>query len=317
MAKKLKVLVVAGGLTHERDVSLRSGRRVANLLRQLGHVVEVCDLNAQFLPTVAEFEPDVVWPLIHGSVGEDGSIQDLLELVGFPYVGSQAHACVLASSKPTAKALASIDGIDTPAWISLTQSLFRQVGAPAVLQALLQNRQDLQFPLIVKPSDGGSALGLSKVSSEDELRSAMVDAFAYGDTVMIEQFIPGREIAVSVVDLDEAYALPPVEIVTDDGRYDYDARYNTGRSQFFAPARLSEEETARVQQVALDVHVLLDLRHLSRVDLILGQDGKIYLIDVNVAPGMTDTSLFPQAAEAAGSFRDILGQIAEYVAEEI
>lgn len=312
MADKMKILVVAGGLTHERDVSLRSGRRVANLLRQLGHTVEVCDLNSQFLPTVTEFEPDVFWPLIHGSVGEDGSIQDLLELVGFPYVGSRAHACVLASSKPTAKSLATIEGITTPAWISLTQSLFRQVGAPAVLQAILQSKDNLSFPLIVKPADGGSALGLSKVSSEDELRSAMVDAFAYGDTVMVEQFIPGREIAVSVVDLDELYALPPVEIVTDDGRYDYDARYNTGRSQFFAPARLTADETAEVQRVALEVHELLGLRHLSRVDLILGEDGQIYLIDVNVAPGMTDTSLFPQAAEAAGSFRDILGEIVAF-----
>ncbi|EEH64295.1 D-ala D-ala ligase N-terminal domain protein [Gleimia coleocanis DSM 15436] len=316
MADKMKILVVAGGLTHERDVSLRSGRRVANLLRQLGHTVEVCDLNSQFLPTVAEFEPDVVWPLIHGSVGEDGSIQDLLELVGFPYVGSRAHACVLASSKPTAKSLATIEGITTPAWISLTQSLFRQVGAPAVLQAILQSKDNLSFPLIVKPADGGSALGLSKVSSEDELRSAMVDAFAYGDTVMVEQFIPGREIAVSVVDLDELYALPPVEIVTDDGRYDYDARYNTGRSQFFAPARLTADETAEVQRVALEVHELLGLRHLSRVDLILGEDGQIYLIDVNVAPGMTDTSLFPQAAEAAGSFRDILGEIAAFAVSD-
>lgn len=314
MADKLKILVVAGGLTHERDVSLRSGRRVANLLRQLGHVVEVCDLNSQFLPTVAEFSPDVVWPLIHGSVGEDGSIQDLLELVGFPYVGSRSHACVLASAKPTAKSLATIAGIATPAWISLTQSLFRQVGAPAVLQAILHNQSQLQFPLIVKPADGGSALGLSKVSTEDELRSAMVDAFAYGDTVMVEQFIPGREVAVSVVDLTEAYALPPVEIVTDDGRYDYDARYNTGRSQFFAPARLSAEETARVQQIALEVHELLGLRHLSRVDLIISEDGEVYLIDVNVAPGMTDTSLFPQAAEAAGSFREVLGEIASFAA---
>ena len=203
MTDSLKILIVAGGLTHERDVSLRSGRRVANLMRQNGHTVEVCDLNAQFMPTVAEFEPDVVWPLIHGSVGEDGSVQDLLSLISFPYVGSRAPSCVLASNKPSAKALARLAGVATPKWLSLRQSLFRQVGAPAIIQSIIANDAGLKFPLIVKPSDGGSALGISKVSTEDELRSAMVDAFAYGDTVMVEEFIPGHEIAVSIIDLED------------------------------------------------------------------------------------------------------------------
>ncbi|EPD31333.1 D-alanine--D-alanine ligase family protein [Gleimia europaea] len=315
MSEALKILVVSGGLTHERDVSLRSGRRVATVLRHAGHTVEVCDLNAQFLPTVAEFEPDVVWPLIHGSVGEDGSVQDLLELISFPYVGSTAASCALASSKPTAKSLAQLSGVVTPKWLSLKQALFRQVGAPAIIQSIVDNEAGLTFPLIVKPADGGSALGLSKVFNEEELRSAMVDAFAYGDTVMVEQFIPGKEIAVSVLDLGEPVALPPVEIETDDGRYDYDARYNTGRSKFFVPARLSEEELAAVCDVALKVHKTVGMRHLSRIDLILGEDGTVWFIDANVSPGMTDTSLFPLAAEEYGSLSDVLEDIARYAAE--
>ncbi len=308
MAQNLKILVIAGGLTHEREVSIRSGRRVANLLRQFGHTVEVCDLNSQLLPTLAEFEPDLVWPLIHGSVGEDGSVQDMIELAGYPYVGSSAEACVLASMKPTAKALVKKAGMATPDWVSLTQSLFRQVGAPAVIAAIVES---LDFPLVVKPSNGGSALGLSKVNSEDELRSAMVDAFAYGDTVMVETFIPGREVAVSVVEEDEgARILPPVEIATDDGRYDYDARYNTGRSEFFVPARLSEEELFHVKQLALAVHETLGMRDLSRIDMIVDEDGQPWFIDANVVPGMTDTSLLPLAAEADSSFEELLNQIA-------
>ncbi|MDO5721694.1 MAG: D-alanine--D-alanine ligase [Actinomycetaceae bacterium] len=308
MADKLKILIIAGGLTHERDVSIRSGRRVANLLRQFDHTVEVCDLNSQLLPTLAEFEPDLVWPLMHGSVGEDGSVQDMIELAGYPYVGSRAEACVLASMKPTAKALVKKSDMDTPEWVSLTQSLFRQVGAPAVIAAIVEA---LDFPLVVKPSNGGSALGLSKVNSEDELRSAMVDAFAYGDTVMVETFIPGREVAVSIVeDEDGPRVLPPVEIATDDGRYDYDARYNTGRSEFFVPARLSEEELDRVSELALSVHDTLGLRDLSRIDMIVDEAGQPWFIDANVVPGMTDTSLFPLSAEADSSFEDLLHQIA-------
>lgn len=317
MSEALKILIVAGGLTHERDVSLRSGRRVANLLRHKGHTVEVCDLNSQFMPTVAEFEPDVVWPLIHGSVGEDGSIQDLLELMSFPYVGSVASSCALASSKPTAKSLTRMAGIKTPDWLSLRQSLFRQVGAPAIIRTIVQNDANLDFPLMVKPSCGGSALGISKVASEDELRSAMVDAFAYGDTVMVEQFIPGREVAVSIIDLEDGpVALPPVEIVTDDGQYDYDARYNTGRSEFFVPARLSDETMEHVKDVALRAHDTLGMRHISRIDLLVDDEGAAWFIDANVAPGMTDTSLFPLAAQEYGSFEDVLDDIARFAADD-
>lgn len=309
----LKILIVAGGLTHERDVSVRSGRRVANLLRQFHHTVEVCDLNSQLLPTLVEFDPDVVWPLMHGSVGEDGSIQELIQLAGYRYVGSQPQACVLASSKPVAKALVAAQGVTTPNWVTLTQSLFRQVGAPAVISAVVEA---MDFPVIVKPADGGSALGLSLVTSEDELRSAMVDAFAYGDTLMVEEYCPGREVAVSIVE-DEAgipRALAPVEVATDDGRYDYDARYNTGRSEFFVPARLSQEVTAHVCAEAVKIHQILGLCDLSRIDLIVSDEGEAAFIDANVVPGMTDTSLLPLAAEYESSFAQLLNDIAVRVA---
>ncbi len=308
MSKSLKILIVAGGLTHERDVSLRSGRRVANILRNAGHTVEICDLNGQFLPTIIEFDPDLVWPLIHGSVGEDGSVQDLIELVGYCYVGSDSATCHLASSKPTAKALVSRVGIATPDWVSFTKALFQQVGGTAVVAAIVES---LSFPLMVKPTDGGSALGLSKVTSEDELRSALVDAFAYGDAVLIEEFIEGRELAVSIVEIDgEVTALPAVEIATDDGRYDFDARYNTGRSKFFVPARIPEEVVERAAHTAVEVHRELGLSDLSRIDLMVDREGRPWFIDANVVPGMTDTSLFPQAADAHSSFAEILDIVA-------
>lgn len=312
MTSTARVLIIAGGLTHERDVSVRSGRRVANVLQQAGHDVRVCDLNSDLLPTIAQWAPDVVWPLVHGSVGEDGSLQALLEAVGVPFVGTNSVQAMLASNKPTAKGLLAAAGVDTPGWISLPQSLFRQLGASQVLDGL---EHDLAFPVVVKPTDGGSALGISRADDSEGLRGAMVDAFAYGERVMIEQFVPGQEVAVSILDLgDGPVALPPVEIVTDDGDYDYDARYTTDTTEYFVPARLDEAATADVQALALEAHRILGLRHLSRIDFIVDEAGTPWFIDANVAPGMTDTSLFPQAANAFGSFSRICCDVVEFAA---
>ncbi|WP_043534725.1 D-alanine--D-alanine ligase family protein [Actinomyces polynesiensis] len=311
MSTSLRVLVIAGGLTHERDVSVRSGRRVANVLQHLGHVVRVSDLDSGLLPLVEEFGPDVIWPLVHGSVGEDGSLQALLESLGVPFVGSNSVQAMLASNKPTAKGLVAAAGFATPGWVSLPQSLFRQLGASEVLEVL---EHDMEFPVVVKPTDGGSALGISRAEDSEDLRSAMVDAFAYGERVMIEQYVEGHDIAVSVVDLEDGpVALPPVEIVTDDGHYNYDARYTTDTTQYFVPARLEAELVGAVSAAAVDVHRVLGLRHLSRIDFIV-RGSTIWFIDANVAPGMTDTSLFPQAAEADGSFADVCARLVAYAA---
>lgn len=312
MSDSLRVLVIAGGLTHEREVSVRSGRRVANVLAQAGHSVRVHDLDPELLAEIEGFSPDVIWPLVHGSVGEDGSLQSLLEAIGIPFVGSNSVQSMLASNKPTAKGLVAASGVATPGWVSLPQLLFRQLGATQVLDAI---DTDLTYPVVVKPTDGGSALGISRVEDSEELRAAMVDVFAYGERVMIERFIPGREIAVSVLDLEDGpRTLPPVEIVTDDGDYNYDARYTTDTTEYFVPARLDESGADAVAEAALDVHRILGLRHLSRIDFILDDDGTVWFIDANVAPGMTDTSLLPQAADAAGSFGSVCDRVVRFVA---
>ncbi|MFC7403909.1 D-alanine--D-alanine ligase family protein [Georgenia alba] len=290
-----RVAILAGGLSHEREVSVRSGRRVAGVLRDEGLEVEVLDVDAALLPRLAEMRPDVVWPLVHGSTGEDGSLQNLLELVGVPFVGSRATACRLASNKPVAKALLHQAGLPTPAHAALPQSMFREVGARTVLDVVAR---DLGLPLAVKPAAGGSALGVTVVEEVDRLPDAMVGCFAYGDVALLERAVSGVEVAVSVIDVEgEPRALPAVEIVTD-GPYDYDARYNPGRSEYFVPARLDAAQTATVHELAVAVHRTLGLRHLSRTDIILDADGVAWFLDVNVAPGMTETSLFPQAAHA-------------------
>ncbi|MGV8966248.1 MAG: D-alanine--D-alanine ligase family protein [Cellulomonas sp.] len=292
-----RVVILAGGLSHERDVSLRSGRRVAEALRASGLEVSVLDVDSELLPALAEARPDLVWPILHGSTGEDGSVRDILELVGLRYVGTGPRASRVAWSKPIAKTVVARAGLSTPDFVTLPQSLFRELGAGRVLESLLAR---FGLPLVVKPSHGGSALGVTLVREAGDLPRAMVEAFAYYDTALVEQAVEGRELAVSVIeDADGPRALPAVEIVTD-GTYDYDARYNAGRTEYFTPARLSRAEADLVGATAVGAHQALGLRHLSRTDLILDAAGIPQFLEVNVAPGMTETSLLPQAAIAGG-----------------
>ncbi|MFT0848824.1 D-alanine--D-alanine ligase [Actinomycetaceae bacterium L2_0104] len=300
MTRPLTVAILAGGLTHERDVSLHSGRRMAGVLREAGIQVKLLDVDATLLQHLKAMAPDVVWPLVHGSTGEDGSLQDLLELIGIPYVGTQPVSCRMASDKAIASALVKRAGISVPQSMTIPQALFREVGVSPVLE-LIGSRFD--FPLVVKPAQGGSALGVTIVEEASQLPGAMVDCYAYGEQARIEEFVAGRELAISVVDVNGGpHALPPVEISTD-GPYDFDARYNPGRAEYFVPARLPADALEAVKEVAEKVHTSLGLRHLSRTDVIVQDDGTIQFLDVNVAPGTTETSLFPQAATAEAKAR--------------
>lgn len=296
-----KVLVLSGGLSHEREVSLRSGRRVSDALRESGCEVVESDLDAHLLARVADEAPDLVWPLLHGASGEDGSVRDVLDVVGVPYVGADAAACRRAFDKPTANDLVAAAGIAVPASVSLPHSLFRELGAGVVLDALVSR---LSLPLAVKPTRGGSALGVTVCDDRADLPRAMVDCFAYGDTALVQRAVRGREIAVSVVDTgDGPRALPPVEIVPAGAAYDYQARYTAGVTEYFAPARLGTGLLERVEQVAVQVHRALGLRDVSRTDLVVADesgDAEVWFLEVNVAPGMTETSLLPQAVSASG-----------------
>ncbi len=304
----LQVLILAGGLSHERDVSIRSGRRVAEALRAAGLGASVLDVDAGLLHYLRGTKPDVVWPLLHGSSGEDGSIRDLLELVGTRYVGTDSAGSRVAWNKPVAKTLMARARASTPEFATLPQSLFREAGAHAVLGAVLER---LGLPLVVKPAQGGSALGVSFVKTAEELPQAMVSCFSYGDIALIERAVTGVELGVSVVDLgDGPQALPAVEVVTD-GAYDYDARYNPGRTEFFTPARLDPADAQKAADLAVLAHRTLGLSHVSRTDLILDAEGTTWFLEVNVAPGMTETSLMPQAVEASDySVTDLYSRLA-------
>ncbi|WP_435520827.1 D-alanine--D-alanine ligase family protein [Agromyces larvae] len=297
--RALRVVVLAGGISHERDVSLRSGRRVVDALDAAGHDVALRDPDAGLLPFLADHRPDVVFPALHGSSGEDGSLLDLLAALGVPTVGSTGAAARRAWSKPVASSLVRDAGIAAPESVVLSHEAFRELGAASVLRVV---RKALPGDVVVKPASGGSAQGVTIVDAPDELPRAMVDAFTYDDVAIVENRIFGTEVAVTVVDTaDGPVALPAVEIEPTTGIYSFQARYNAGETTFYAPSRLSADHAAAVADAAVLAHRTLGLRDLSRVDFIVDEQGTPWFLEANVVPGLTETSLVPLAIEASGT----------------
>ncbi|HEY5846167.1 MAG TPA: D-alanine--D-alanine ligase [Microlunatus sp.] len=292
------VVVLSGGLSHERDVSLRSGRRVTSALRSRGIEVIESDIDSTLVARLAELPHAVVFPLLHGETGEDGALREVLALLGVPFVGSVGSACRVAFDKSIATTVIADAGLRTPTQVALPHEIFRELGAQALVKAL---GDQIGFPMMIKPSRSGSALGCSKVSRAEELPSAMVGAYAYGPVAVVEEFITGTEVTVSVVDRGEGpAALPAVEIRPESGVYDYTARYTAGATRFLCPAEVPAEVADRCAELAGKVHDVLGLRDLSRTDIIVPDDGRPVFLEANVAPGMTETSSVPLAIEAAG-----------------
>jgi D-alanine-D-alanine ligase len=291
------VAVLAGGLSAEREVSLRSGRRLAAELRDVGGVVSEWDVDSGLLERLRAERPEAVVIALHGDEGENGSVQAVLEMLEVPFVGTDSRACRLAWDKPTAKAELARAGLATPDWVVLPHATFRELGARAVLEAMVAS---LGLPLMIKPDQGGSALGTRVVRVAEDLPAAMVDCLAYGNAVLAERFVSGTEVAVSVVEDPSARALPVVEVCAEGGVYDYTARYTPGATTFHCPARLDQRALDEAARAALAAHRLLGLRDVSRTDAIVAADGTVYVLEVNVSPGLTETSLLPTAATAAG-----------------
>ncbi|MBO1031899.1 D-alanine--D-alanine ligase [Tessaracoccus sp. SD287] len=292
-----RVIVLSGGLSHERDVSIRSGRRVANALVDAGHEVIESDVNAGLIAMLSQNRDAVVVSLLHGGVGENGALREVFQLLSTCFVGSSGAASRLAFDKSIATPLLAAHGIRTPRQVVLPAEVFRELGAPSLVEAISVT---MGYPVMVKPTRSGSALGCTKVDRAEDLPSAMVSAYAYGDEAVVEEFIEGTEVAVAVLGTgDEARALPAVEIRPDSGVYDYTARYTAGATRFVTPAEVSDEVSAACAEMALTAHRALQLSGVSRMDIII-RDGQPVFIEANVAPGMTETSLVPLAMEAAG-----------------
>jgi D-alanine-D-alanine ligase len=306
-----KIAVLMGGRSLEREVSLASGVRVCDALEAVGYKVLALDVTADLVATLRSERPDAAYIALHGKYGEDGTIQELLEFLGIPYTGPGVVSCALSWDKSVAKHLFRHKAIPTPAWVTLTADAFKEMGAATALDLIPEVVGG--FPVAVKPAKQGSALGFRRVDSADDLADALLSALSYDTSAMVERWVDGTELAVSVLgEGDDALVLPAVEIAPTGELYDFSARVTPGEADFFAPARITELAAKAAAEVACDVHNSLDCRDVSRIDMILDAEGKPWVLECNTSPGMTETSLLPMAAEAADmTFQDVVSRLIE------
>jgi D-alanine-D-alanine ligase len=302
-----RVAVLKGGRSLERQVSLRSGARVETALARIGHDVVSIDVGLDLIRRLRESAPDVAFVAMHGRDGEDGTVQELLEILGIPYTGSGILACMRAMDKVLAKHLMVEAGIPTPEFFAFNETAFRELGAAEALPAI---EERLGFPLVVKPSSQGSALGIKFARTAADVPAALVAAFSYDSRVLLERHVAGRDLAVSILDGEP---LPVVEAVPrGEEFYDFEARYEIGRTDFVCPAELPDGVSEQARDLALRVYRLIGCAAFARVDLMLDEAGELTVLEADPIPGLTETSLMPQAAEAAGiSFDALVGRIVE------
>ncbi len=322
----LKIAVLMGGASFEREFSLASGKNVCAALEEAGHKVVPLDTTSDLVPTLRSERPDVCYSALHGKHGEDGTIQSLLEFLDIPFVGSPASVCQrtwnkdsMHSEMATYRAITGEAPIASwPQGLYIARDAFKDMGAATALD-LVEHRVFGGYPMAVKPAHGGSAMGVHRVDSVDQLGEAILDALSFDEAVVIEQWVEGVEMAVSVLGTGwDAHALPPVEIVAKSGMYDTEARMTPGAVEYFAPVRyssLSSNEAdaqairAEVERAALEVYRAYNVRDLARIDLIWdGAQARVF--EVNVSPGMAESSLFPAACKAAGvSLSGVLNEL--------
>ena len=297
---KVRVAVVMGGPSAEREVSIESGQAVMRALAALGHDAQSLDFDGRFVDALRDIRPDAVFNALHGTGGEDGTIQGILEWLGIPYTGSDLTSCALAMDKHLTKKLLAAEGFPTPAWDTFDLS----GGTLPLLPG------SLNLPLVVKPRSSGSSAGVSIVRTHEEWTKAMLDAEPKTTQILAEEFVAGREFSCGILGEE---ALPIVEIIPSDEFYSYDAKYKPGGSRHLVPAPIDGDLTARLQMLALSVHRLLGLRDYSRTDFIVTREGRPYILEINALPGLTPLSLFPDEARVAGiSFDALIERLIQY-----
>ena len=309
-----RIVVLKGGRSLERQVSLRSGARVQDALERLGHEVTGIDVSHDLVARLREIDPELAFVALHGRDGEDGTVQELLEVLGLPYTGSGVSSCIRCADKVLAKHAMLGAGIPTPEFYSFNETAFKDLGAAGALPAI---EERLTFPIVVKPAGQGSALGIKFARGAADVPAALLTAFSYDRKVLLERHVQGRDLAVSVLDGvaddDPPVALPVVEAVPrEEDFYDFEARYEIGRTRFECPADLPGDAAQRASELALRVYSLFDCYGFARVDLMLDEAGGLHVLEVNAIPGLTETSLLPQAADAAGiGFDDLIARLVE------
>lgn len=298
-----------GGRSLEREVSIKSGERVYDALKAKGYDARRLDVDEKLVATLADEHIDLVYIALHGKYGEDGTIQEMLEILDIPYTGPGVYSSIVGFDKVLSKQLFVEEKIPTADFFALSSGAFKEIGASAVLPEI---GAKIGFPIVVKPARQGSALGIKFAHSAEELPNALISALSYDQKVLLEKYVHGTELAVSILDTgDGPRVLPIVEIVSKKDFFDFESMYTMGMTDYFVPARIDDALRAKVADIGMRVHALLKCRDVSRVDMIVDKEsGEPFVLELNTSPGMTETSLLPMAAAQAGIvFEDLVDDL--------
>jgi len=290
--KSLKIGVISGGISSERDISLLTGKNIYQSLLESGYNALFIDLKDDFYSKLKEI--NLAFLAIHGRYGEDGTAQGLLELMKIPYTGPGVLASAIAINKIMSKKILIYENIPTPEYIELNSASGEDLKK---MVSVIEKKFD--YPIVVKPNSEGSTIGVNIVQKKDQLKHAVEEAVKYDNKILVEEYIKGRELTVSIIGRDPV-ALPIIEIKPKSGFYDYKSKYTKNMTRYIVPAELDKKVANRVSEMALKCHRVLECSGISRVDFILDDTGNAYVFELNTMPGMTATSLVPKAAKAAG-----------------
>lgn len=307
-----KVLVLMGGTSEEREVSLNSGNNVYKALEQKGFQVEALDLSKDNLSRIADIAPDVVFIALHGKNGEDGTVQGYLDLLGIPYTGSGVATSAICMNKILTKKLLSYEGLPTPDFIIMKKKTFDQ--AAFVVRSLVQK---FGLPMVVKAATQGSSIGTYIVKKEDEILPAIEAAFQYDQDVLIEKYIDGILLTVSVLGNENPCILPIIEITSNNEFYDYESKYTPGMCEHLIPARINEDLQNKIARISEETYKSLACRGFARIDFMVDRKGQPYILEINTIPGLTNMSLVPDAARAVGiSYEDLIERLVKLALEK-
>lgn len=303
---KQKIAVLKGGRSLEREISLKSGARVEKALKELGYSVEAIDVDAQTVKKLKEMAPDAAFIAMHGRSGEDGTVQELLDILDIPYTGSDVLPSIRCMDKVLTKHILVADGIPTPRFYAFNRDAFQELGASDALPII---GEELGYPIVVKPAAQGSALGIRFAHSVSELPAALISAFSFDRKVLLEKYIKGKELAVSILG-KEPRALPIVEVRPKTDFFDFESRYTMGKADYIVPADVPGDIAAQAAELSLKVFKTLGCSGFGRVDILMDEADGLQVLEINTIPGFTETSLLPMAAQATGiGFNELVAEI--------
>ncbi|MDO8736380.1 MAG: D-alanine--D-alanine ligase [Thermoleophilia bacterium] len=303
---KQTIAVLKGGRSLERNISLKSGARVEKALREKGYATEGIDVDESLVKQLKDLKPDAAFIAMHGRSGEDGTIQELLDILDIPYTGSDVLPSIRCMDKVLSKHIFVADGIPTPPFYAFNRDAFQELGAVDTMPII---GKELGYPIVVKPAAQGSALGIRFAHTESELPAALISAFSFDNKVLLEKYVKGTELAVSILG-KEPRALPIVEVRPKTDFFDFESRYTMGKADYLVPAEIPEAAAAEVTELSLRVFKTLGCSGFGRVDIMMDESGGLQVLEINTIPGFTETSLLPMAAQAVGiGFNDLVEEI--------